>query len=248
MNIILLRKDDWINDDVALVRDHRAEHIRSVLKADVGDLIRVGLLGGSCGQGVIESLDPDGVSLSVKLSEAPPPRHRFDIILALPRPKMLRRILRQCAEFGVANLHLINSARVEKSYWQSPLLRPERLQEALLTGLERSRDTLAPQIHLHKRFRPFVEDQLAELCAGRPCWIADLDGTSSLAMAPAVPAVVMIGPEGGFVPFEVQLAESMDAKRMRLGARILSVDTALTTVLAQALPGEPMQRGHEPTQ
>jgi len=67
-------------------------------------------------------------------------------------------------------------------------------------------------------------------------------------MAPAEPAVVMIGPEGGFVPFEVQLAESMDAKRVRLGARILSVDTALTTVLAQALPGEPMQRGHEPTQ
>jgi len=172
MNIILLRKDDWIDDHVALVRDHRAEHIRSVLKADVGDLIRVGLLGGSCGHAVIESLDPDGVSLSVKLSEAPPPRHRFDIILALPRPKMLRRILRQCAEFGVANLHLINSARVEKSYWQSPLLRPERIQEALLTGLERSRDTLAPQIHLHKRFRPFVEDQLKELCAGRAPYCA----------------------------------------------------------------------------
>ena len=175
--------------------------------------------------------------LTVQLSEPPPPRHRFDLVLALPRPKMLRRILRQCAEFGVSDLHLINSARVEKSYWQSPLLQPARLEEALLAGLERSRDTLAPAVHLHKRFRPFVEDQLPVLCAGRPCWIADMGAPMSLAQAPPVPAVVMIGPEGGFVPFEVQLAESVIAQRVGLGERILSVDTALITVLAQALPG-----------
>ena len=50
------------------------------------------------------------------------------------------------------------------------------------------------------------------------------------------PAVVMLGPEGGFVPFELALAESVVAQRVHLGQRILSVDTALTTVLAQALP------------
>jgi RsmE family RNA methyltransferase len=59
----------------------------------------------------------------------------------------------------------------------------------------------------------------------------------TLAEAPPVPAVVMIGPEGGFVPFEVQLAEAVIAQRVGLGERILSVDTALITVLAQALQG-----------
>ena len=237
MNIVLLHPQDWIADEVALVRDHRAAHIREVLRAQVGDSLRVGLLGGLCGQGVIEALDPSGVRLNVQLSEPPPPRHRFDIVLALPRPKMLRRILRQCAEFGIANLHLIHSARVEKSYWQSPLLQPARVEEALLAGLERSRDTIAPRIHLHRRFRPFVEDQLPGLCLDRPCWLADMGAPTSLAEAPPVPAMVMIGPEGGFVPFEVQLAESVIAQRVGLGERILSVDTALTTVLAQALPG-----------
>jgi RsmE family RNA methyltransferase len=212
-------------------------HIREVLRAQVGDSLRVGLLGGLCGQGVIEALDPSGVRLNVQLSKPPPPRHRFDIVLALPRPKMLRRILRQCAEFGIANLHLIHSARVEKSYWQSPLLQPARVEEALLAGLERSRDTIAPRVHLHRRFRPFVEDQLPGLCLDRPCWLADMGAPTSLAEAPPVPAMVMIGPEGGFVPFEVQLAESVIAQRVGLGERILSVDTALTTVLAQALPG-----------
>jgi RsmE family RNA methyltransferase len=237
MNIVLLHQADWIADAVAVVRDHRAVHIRQVLRAQVGDRLRVGLLGGLCGQGVIEALDPSGVRLRVQLSEPPPPRHRFDIVLALPRPKMLRRILRQCAEFGVANLHLIQSARVEKSYWQSPLLQPVRVGGALLAGLERSRDTIAPRVHLHRRFRPFVEDQLPGLCAGRPCWLADRGAPRSLAEVPPGPALVMVGPEGGFVPFEVQLAESVQAQRVGLGERILSVDTALITVLAQALPG-----------
>ena len=236
MNLVLLRREDWIDGNVAVVRDHRAAHIRSVLKAVVGDSLRVGLLGGDCGQAVIEALGPEGVRLAVQLGEAPPPRHRFDIVLALPRPKMLRRILRHCAEFGITHLHLIHSARVEKSYWQSPLLDPARVEEALICGLERARDTQLPRVKLHRRFRPFVEDQLPELCAGRPCWIADATGKRSLAEVAPVPAVVMIGPEGGFVPFELELAEAVIAERVNLGSRILSVDTALTTVLAQALP------------
>ncbi|MFM7652257.1 MAG: 16S rRNA (uracil(1498)-N(3))-methyltransferase [Vulcanococcus sp.] len=237
MNIILLRGDDWVDGDCVVLRDHRAVHLREVLKPELGDGVRVGLLAGLCGEGVIEAIDPDGVRLRVQLADPPPPRHRFDIVLSLPRPKMLRRILRTAAEFGVENLHLINSARVEKSYWQSPLLRPEKLEAALLAGLERSRDTLAPRVHLHQRFRPFVEDVLPALCAGRPCWIADVGGTTALTDVPPVPAVVMIGPEGGFVPFELALAEQVIARRVHLGSRILSVDTALPAVLAQALPG-----------
>jgi RsmE family RNA methyltransferase len=234
MNLLLLRQGDWIDADRVLLRDRRAGHIRTVLQAEVGDSLRVGLLGGLCGQGLVEAVEPEGVRLRVALTDPPPPRHRFDIVLALPRPKMLRRILRQCAEFGIANLHLLHSARVEKSYWQSPLLQPAALEEALLAGLERSRDTIAPQVHLHRRFRPFVEDQLSGICAGRPCWLAHMDAPLALAEAPPVPAVVMIGPEGGFVPFEIQLAEAVSARRVCLGPRTLSVDTALVTVLAQA--------------
>jgi RsmE family RNA methyltransferase len=150
---------------------------------------------------------------------------------------MLRRIFRAVAEFGVQNLYLINSARVEKSYWQSPLLQVDAIDQALVAGMERSRDTIAPRVHLCPRFRPFVEDQLTQICAGRPCWIADMDAPIALSDCSSTTAVVMIGPEGGFVPFEIQLAEKTIAQRVNLGTRILSVDTALTTVLAQALPG-----------
>ena len=238
MNIILLSpKDHWLDDHSVLLRDERAIHICDVLKSTVGDQLRVGLRGGLQGHGEVKSIEDGAVQLTVELHDSPPPRHHFDLVLALPRPKMLRRIFRAVAEFGVQNLYLINSARVEKSYWQSPLLQVDAIDQALVAGMERSRDTIAPRVHLCPRFRPFVEDQLTQICAGRPCWIADMDAPVALSDCSATPAVVMIGPEGGFVPFEIQLAETTIAQRINLGSRILSVDTALTTVLAQALPG-----------
>ena len=169
MNLILLRADDaWTGDQLVCLSDRRADHIRGVLRAQVGDALRVGLVGGNQGCAQVQAINASGVVLSVQLSDPPPLRHRFDVVLALPRPKMLRRILRTVAEFGVGHLHLINSARVDKSYWQSPLLADHKLEDALMAGLERSRDTIRPEVHCYQRFRPFVEDQLPLICAGRP--------------------------------------------------------------------------------
>ena len=236
MNLILLRADDaWTGDRLVRLTDRRADHIRAVLRAQVGDALRVGLLSGNQGRAEVQSIDAAGVVLSVQLSDPPPLRHRFDVVLALPRPKMLRRILRTVAEFGVGHLYLINSARVDKSYWQSPLLADHKLDEALLAGMERSRDTIRPEVHCHQRFRPFVEDQLPLNSAGRPCWIADHGAPLALGNTPPGPALVMIGSEGGFVPFEIELACAMGAQRVHLGERILSVDTAVPSALAQGL-------------
>lgn len=236
MNLLLLHQHDrWLDQDTVVIRDQRAEHIRSVLRAAPGQTLRVGRVNGLKGTGMIEAMDANGVVLQVSLAEPALARHRFDIVLALPRPKMLRRILRTVAEFGVANLHLINTARVEKSFWQTPLLQPSKLSEALQAGMERACDTVQPQVHFHKRFRPFVEDQLPGICGERTCWITEMGASMALSETPPHQAMVMIGPEGGFVPFEIDLATSVIAQPVHLGERILSVDTALTTALAQGL-------------
>jgi RsmE family RNA methyltransferase len=149
---------------------------------------------------------------------------------------MLRRVFRTAAEMGVTHLYLINSARVEKSYWQSPLLQPDRINAALTTGLERAGDTVLPQVHLHPRFKPFIEDQLPGVIGSRTCWIAHPGAPEALANQSGA-GLIMLGPEGGFVPYEVELAQSMGAQPVRLSDRILSVDTAVTAALSQsALP------------
>ena len=233
MNIVVLDRSDWWDEEHVRLFDRRADHIRAVLRAAVGDSVRVGELNGHLGHGRICAIDADSVVLRVELSQPPPPRHRFDVVLSLPRPKVLRRLFRTVAEYGVANLHLIHSARVEKSYWQSPLLAPDKVHDALLAGMERASDTVVPKVHQYRRFRPFVEDQLKDICAGRPCWIAQVGASLALRETPPGDAVVMVGPEGGFVPFELELAQAVLAQPVHLGSRTLSVDTALTSALAQ---------------
>ena len=131
MNIILLAPEDWLDENTVCLDGHRHAHIRGVLKAGVGDALRVGLLGGLRGYGTVIKLSDEHTHLRVELVDPPLPRHPCGLILALPRPKMLRRVFRTAAEMGVAHLYLINSVRVEKSYWQSPLLQPDRVDAAL---------------------------------------------------------------------------------------------------------------------
>ena len=235
MNLILLRPNDWISENEVLINDHRYVHIIKVLGLNVGNSVRVGLINDLRGTATLKVIQNEFLILNVLLSLLPPPRHPFDLILALPRPKMLRRILRVVAEFGVSNLHLINTARVEKSYWQSPLLHASTLEQALIEGLQRSGDTILPKIHLHHRFRPFVEDCLSDLCAGRQCWMAHPGVHTNFRPKVSKPAVVMVGPEGGFVPFEISLVQKNNVNFLNLGQRIFSVDTAVSTVLAQGI-------------
>ena len=234
MNIILLRPEDWLDSSTVELRDRRHVHIRDVLKPQIGSSLKVGKLGGARGTGVVTKLTHDESQLTISLPQPPPPRHAFDIALALPRPKMLRRVLRTAAEMGVEHLHLIHSARVEKSFWQSPLLQPGRLAEALQAGLERSGDTVPPQVHMHRFFKPFIEDTAPALLKDRHGWIAHQTAAEPISRAKGK-ALLMLGPEGGFVPFELELAESIGFTGGHLGSRTLSVDTALAAALSQAL-------------
>jgi RsmE family RNA methyltransferase len=233
VNVVLLHSADWETEHRVRLRDRRADHLRNVLAVTPGDTVRVGVVNGALGLGrVVETTDA-AVVLIVELTSDAGPRHPFDLVLALPRPKMLRRVLRTVAEFGVSQLHLINSYRVEKSYWQSPLLAQARIEEALLAGLERAGDTRLPEVQLHHRFRPFVEDVLPALLDGRDCLIAHPGDAPHLAQQ-RDPAVLLVGPEGGFIPFELALAQTNGARQVSLGQRILSVDTAVTAALACA--------------
>jgi len=233
VNLLLFSATDRVDSDHIIIRDRRLVHLREVLKVQPGDSLRVGELGSSMGNGRVLSVDSEQALLSVELDSPPPPKLLLDLVLALPRPKMLRRILRTVAECGVPRLHLINSYRVEKSYWQTPALADDTVNEYLLQGLEQARDTILPEITCHRLFKPFVEDTLPGLIAGKRAMVAhpgefppcprDLDEDTLLA----------IGPEGGFIPYEIDKLREAGCAPVSLGSRILRVETAVTSLLGR---------------
>lgn len=227
MNLLLLAENDFITTQRVKISGPRVKHINTVHGAKVGDTLRAGLIGGLCGTATIVELDNASALLDVVLDTSPPPKLPLTIVMALPRPKMLRRIVRTVAECGIAKLYLINSYRVEKSYWQTPVLKQETLLEYLLQGLEQSRDTVLPAIELRNRFKPFVEDELPQIIQGTRAFLADMQAPEPCPFAFNMPVTLAIGPEGGFIPYEIELLKDRGFEPMHLGARIYRVDTVL---------------------
>lgn len=235
MNIILLTAEDLTGNTCAEIRDQRrCQHILSVHQAQVGERIRAGLLNGNMGSGIMTTLQPDLIIIEdLVFDEPPPPALPLFLVMALPRPKMLKRVLQTVSTLGVKKLVLMNSYRVEKSYWQTPLLEPESIREHLILGLEQARDTQLPEVILEKRFKPFVEDRLPALIAQTRALVAHPYSETPCPTGLTEATSLAIGPEGGFIPWEIEQLEACGFEGVHLGKRIMRVETAVPFLLAR---------------
>lgn len=233
MNLLLLHQDDFVTPTRVCLQGRRSQHVLEVHRAQPGDHLRVGLLGGLMGDGKVLSLNRDRVELDICLNTPPPPKLPLTLLLALPRPKMLRRVLQTVASLGVPRLVLLHSYRVEKSFWQTPFLSPESIREQLLLGLEQARDTQMPEIIIEQRFKPFVEDRLPALMAHSRGLLAHPGNYPELPRALTEPVTLAIGPEGGWIPYEVDKLQAAGLQPVQIGPRILRVETAVTALLSR---------------
>lgn len=235
MNLILFEKHE-LNADQLLLTGKRAEHIRTILGLVPGDTLRVGMVNGKIGQGKIISINATAVEIKVFLDRNPLPVPNVELILALPRPIMLQRILKQATVLGVHRFHLIRSAKVEKSFFHSPALQPEKIKARLLEGLSQAVDTCLPEVLIHHRFKPFVQDIAPKLegqgiiahpgiAARLPDIFPEFGEKEKILLA--------IGPEGGWNDFELNCFYEQGFSGFSMGNRILHVDTAVVALLAQ---------------
>lgn len=236
MNLLLLHPQDFLAPDRVRITGRRHRHLVDTLSAAPGQPLKAGLLDGPLGTARIVHLQPDFLDLTVQLDHQPPPPLPLTLLLALPRPKVLRRLLQGVTACGIKRIVLLNAARVDKSYWQSPLLSPAAMREELLLGLEQARDTLLPQVLLRPRFRPFVEDELPQLVPGSLCLAAHPGSAEPCPCAVAGAITLAVGPEGGFVPFEVEMLLRQGFTGIHLGPRPLRVETAVAALLGRLLP------------
>lgn len=236
MNILLAEQKEIINKRLT-VTDHRASHIIKVLRGGVGDTVRVGVLNGPRGTATIEAIQtkqPRSVSLKVELTEPVASMPRIDLILALARPIMMRRILSQATALGVGRFFLIHANRVEKSFWEASLLEQEGYSEHLRQGLEQAVDTRLPEVSFFKRFKPFIEDYLPTVTGGYTHrLIAHPTGTHTLRQGlegERGRVLLAIGPEGGWVDYEIERFVEAGFVSCTIGSRILKVDTAVVAL------------------
>jgi RsmE family RNA methyltransferase len=234
MNLLLLAPDELLPDGTARVQGRRARHVAEVLRAGPGDTLRAGVLGGKLGTARLLALEEDGAHLALTLTDPPPSRPGVDLLLAMPRPKALRRVLAAVASLGVDRLVLLNAARVEKSYFDSRVLAEARMHKHLLDGLEQAQDTVLPEVIVAERFRPFVEDTLEGLVGPSERRVLHPGPMEAGRPSAGERLVLAIGPEGGWVPFERELLAAHGFTPLGLGPRTLRTETVVPFALGWA--------------
>jgi RsmE family RNA methyltransferase len=237
MNLVLLFEQDFASGQERVqLRGRRHQHVREIHRANVGDELSVGLAGGRMGRGLITRLDDRVLEMDIQLDTDPPPALPILLILALPRPPVLRRTLIAATSMGVKRIVLLHANRVEKSFWGAKVMAEEELRKAAILGLEQAKDTILPDIQLRDRFKPFVEDELTGLSKGSTALLGH--PTSSVPCPRDIKSGVTlaVGPEGGFVPYELEKLEACGFAPIHLGQRILRVETALPALLARLFP------------
>jgi len=240
MNLILLERDEVGESGRVTLSGPRADHVLRILNAAPGDRVRVGVLDGPSGVGTVQSTGAGEVALHCAFDADVPPTPRVDLLLALPRPKVMRRLWAQLAAIGVGRIVLTNAARVERHYFDTHLLTPESYGPLLVEGLQQARDTRRPTVSIHKQFRILVEDVLDGLFPDGLRLIADPGATRTagavigghLDARPRDRVLLAVGPEGGWNDFETGLLAAHGFHAVGMGPRTLRTDTACIALLA----------------
>lgn len=236
MNLLIIESDrQCVPNERSQLNARQHEHVVKTLKLGVGDSLAVGQLNGKVGTALITEQAPSHTTIElVHLNDEPPPVLPLELIIGLPRPRMLQRILQTAATMGVSKIRFVQTSKVEKSFWQTPLLKPESVHQNLILGLEQGKATQLPEVLFNQRFRPFAEDVLPELSKNYPSRVVAHPGPYPVAEPQKqAPVIAAIGPEGGFSTKEFDAFLSAGFKPAHLGARILRVETALPVLLAK---------------
>jgi 16S rRNA (uracil1498-N3)-methyltransferase len=231
MNLLIIYPTEVMLNHLVELSDERARHIRAVLRASVGQSLKIGLLNGPLGQGTVMSLTADKVVLQCRFENRVPARPLLDLLLAMPRPKVLKRLWAQFAALGVGRITLVNAEKVERYYFDSHAIDPALMEARLIEGLQQARCTQMPEVQIRPRFKPFIEDELDAGGYAQQRMVADPSARESLLAVlerfdVSERVLLAVGPEGGWTPYELDLLQGRGFQLVGLGERILRSDTA----------------------
>lgn len=233
MNLILFDKSF---EQVRLVPgDPRAQHIRKVLRAEIGTKVFVGFVNAERARAEVTALSEDGsVELTVVAKETAPAPLPIQLLIGLPRPHTAKRILFEAASMGVQALHFFEAERSEPSYAQSSLWTTDEWKDRLWLGAEQSFGTHLPEVSIH----PDLQFALSYLGTDAKRIVLDnYEATAPLSGAvdtESKSAILALGPERGWSPTERDTFRKNGWKLAHLGPHVLRTETACTAAVAAA--------------
>jgi RsmE family RNA methyltransferase len=238
VNLVLIEPGEIGSRGLVTLLGDRAAHLINVLRVAPGQSVRVGVLDGPRGAARVESIGVDAVTLQCTLEDEIPPRPPIDLLLAVPRPKVMRRLWAQIAALGVGQIILTNAEKVERHYFDTHIVTPESYHPLLVEGLQQARDTRLPTVSIHRQLRVLIEDELDGLFPQGRRIVADPSAARPLTDIVAATVderlLLAIGPEGGWNSFELALLNAHGFEKAGMGPRTLRTDTACVALLALA--------------
>ncbi|MBN2694071.1 16S rRNA (uracil(1498)-N(3))-methyltransferase [bacterium] len=230
MNMVLFEKNDFISDSEIVISDRRVDYIKSVHKADINSILKIGILNGDIGVGKIVAIDDSSIKFSIEIQNRAPLKNNSILAVALPRPKIVKKILQLGVAGGFSKIIFFKSWSVDKSYWNSPVLEKNEIEKELKLALEQSVDTILPEVEIYKAFKPFAEDIVPNLLNDRDGYLFHPKKESGK-IDKISDSILFFGPERGFIQYEVDLLNSKGVKTLSMGDRILRVEQAVGALL-----------------
>ena len=235
MNCILVES---VPGESIRLSERASTHVVRVLKKGPGDPLLAGIINGPIGMVPILGVEEGRVIIG-RPQGAPPVTPPVDIILAMPRPKVMKRLWAPLASMGVGSITIIGGDRVESCYFDSHAVTPDLYQPRLIEGLEQVRDSRLPGVVIEPSFDRFASVLLPAWSTDGVRILAHHEGSSSMrnTVQPGRRVTIAIGPEGGWSRKENEVFSAHGFIPVSLGPRTLRTDTALIALLALAYDG-----------
>lgn len=222
-----------VDETVTLLGDNAA-HIARSLRMAVGENVVLCDGNGTDYTAVLTAVSPQEVTARI-VSVAPSvgePDVRVVLFQGLPKGDKMEWIIQKSVELGVSEIIPFAAARsISRPDGASAAKKTARWQKIADEAAGQSQRGALPQVG---NLCSFAEALRAASACDRIflCYEGGGEGLKALLTDKPRSLALFVGPEGGFAPEEVAIAEQAGAVRITLGTRILRTETAPLAALS----------------
>lgn len=223
-----------------IITDADYNHIKNVLRMAEGEKLLVSV-GGKSDLCEIERFEPDAVTVKILAENYNDTELKTKIYLfqGLPKSDKMELIIQKSVELGVSGIIPVEMSRsVVKLDGKKKVSKQSRWQSIAESAAKQSKRNTIPKVFDVVNYKQALDmasefDMIIVPYECKAGMVATKNAINQLKSCKSVG--ILIGPEGGFEPKEIELAERNGGKIISLGKRILRTETAAITAVGMCM-------------